>query len=429
MSAERAAGRGLLGVLRRASGSERSIFFSRFSIAAAIAVVLMGIAADERGITMAGVFVGLAAAVTWAWNRATVAGLRYGRTFSADRLFPGDVVEMTISIVNEKPLPVPWLTVDEELSDGLRLIDRESFPAGATGRRTFQLRTRLGPYERVTWRIPVECPVRGWHAIGPTTIRAGDPLGFFSNRSHRPDSDSLIVYPRIETLPNLRLPSRHAVGDVRVPRQLFVDPLRVIGIRDYRPEDPFKAIHWKASARQGRLQVRVAEPTTTMQLTVFANIDTFERYWEGLDIETSERVIEIAASLAVWALDHRYVVGVTSNAIAGGSDQPLRIPARRGTEQRLRVLEGLAKLSPYSTTPFLACVQAGAGRLAPGSTIAVVTSLLPDGLDARMQALIQAGQRVVLIPVGECPAPAIRGLIVRRIEPGIESTAGAAAHG
>jgi len=417
MSAERSVGRDLVGWFRRATGSERSIFFSRFWIVSAVAVVLLGVVADERGITMTGVFVGGAAAVTWAWNRATLAGLRYTRSFASDRLFPGDVVEMTISIVNEKPLPVPWLTIDEELSDGLKVLDRESFPAGVSGRRTMQLRTRLGSYERVTWRIAVECPVRGWHTVGPSAIRAGDPLGFFSNRLQRPEIDSLIVYPRINAMQNLRLPSRHAVGDVRVPRQLFVDPVRVIGIRDYRPEDPFKAIHWKASARQGRLQVRVAEPTTTMQLAIFANIDTFERYWEGLDIATAERVIEITASLAIWALDNRYVVGLTSNGIAGGSDQPLRILAQRGAEQRLRVLEGLAKLSPYSTTTFLSCLHTGVARLAPGTTVVIVTSLLPDGLDARMQALIQSGQRVVLIPVGDCPAPALRGLIVRRIDP------------
>jgi len=336
----------------------------------------------------------------------------------ADRVFPGDTAELTIEIVNDKPLPVPWVTIDEVMSDGLRLGDRANAPSGVSGRRTFQLRTRLGPYERVTWRIPVDCPVRGLHAIGPATIRAGDPLGFFSNRLEAGETDAIIVYPRVEPLSHLQLPSRHAIADVRVPQQLFVDPLRVIGIRDYRPEDPFKAIHWKASARQGSLQVRIAEPTTTMQLAIFANIDTFNRYWEGIDIGASERVIDLAASLAIWALDHRYVVSVASNGILAGSDQHLRVPARRGSEQRLRVLEGLAKISPFSSMPFMASLKVGSGRLAPGSTVVVITSILPDGLTARLQALIAAGQRAVLIPVGDCPVPALRGLIVRRVPEG-----------
>lgn len=402
---------------RLGTGATRSIFFSRVWIVSAAVATAIGVVAGNRGITLLGVLVCASAAVTWGWNRATLARLTYTRALANRRLFPGDVTELRIELYNDKPFPVPWVTIDEELSDGLRLTDRSTMPSGVTGRRTFQLRTRLGPFERVTWRIPVECPVRGHHAIGPATIRAGDPLGFFTNRLELEGEESLIVYPRVTPLPPFHLPPQHAVGDVRVPRQLLVDPLRVVGIRDYRPEDPFKSIHWKASARQGTLQVRVAEPTTTLRLAIFANIDTFERYWEGLDVGTSERVIELAASLAVWAIDNRYVVSVASNGIGSGSDQPLRIPSGRGPDQRLRVLEGLARLSPYSSTPFLPTLQTGAGRLAPGSTVVVITSLLPEGLPAHLRALIAAGQRVVLVPVGDCPVPAMRSLIVRRLDP------------
>jgi uncharacterized protein (DUF58 family) len=248
-------------------------------------------------------------------------------------------------------------------------------------------------------------------------IRTGDPLGFFSNRLDIGNEVSLLVYPKLSILPPLQLPPRHAVGDVRVPRQLLEDPLRIVGIRDYRPEDPFKAIHWKASARQGQLQVRVLEPTTTLQLAIFANIDTFEHYWEGLDIATAEHVIELTASLAIWAIENRYVVSVASNGIVAGTDQTLRTPSGRGPDQRLRVLEGLARLSPFSSTPFLRTLQIGSSRLQPGSTVVVITSLLPDGLTGQLRALIAAGQRVVLIPVGSCPIPALQRLIVRRVDP------------
>jgi uncharacterized protein (DUF58 family) len=268
--------------------------------------------------------------------------------------------------------------------------------------------------------MPVVCQSRGLQTIGPATIRAGDPLGFFSNRIDLPEEASIIVYPRIVPLPPFQLPPRHAVGDVRVPRQLLVDPLRVVGIRDYRPEDPFKAIHWKASARQGRLQVRVLEPTTSLQLAIIANIDTFEHYWEGLDVGASEQVIELAASLAVWALDNRYAVSVASNGIVAGTDQAMRVPSGRGVDQRRHILEGLAKLSPYSSTPFVPVLHAGSGRLAPGTTVVVITSLLPEGLTERMRALIATGRRVVLVPVADCPQPALQGLIVRRVAQAVD---------
>jgi uncharacterized protein (DUF58 family) len=266
----------------------------------------------------------------------------------------------------------------------------------------------------VRWRIPVELTSRGVRSIGPTTLRSGDPLGFFSNRRELPAAAQLLVYPRLVERPPLQLPSQHAVGDVRVPHHLLTDPIRVVGVRDYQSGDPMKSIHWKASARQGSLQVRIAEPTTTLHLTVMANIDTFNHYWEGLDVELSESVIETAASVVVWAIDHRYSVGLISNGIPATSDQPLRVRGGRGGHQRTRMLEGLAKISPYSTVPFERLLQSDIGSLMPGSTLVVITSMLPDGVPERMRTLIAAGHRVVLIPVGECPVPAIRGLAVRR---------------
>jgi uncharacterized protein (DUF58 family) len=402
-------------------GSARSLFFNRLWIFAALTVGLTGVAMNDRGIALLGVLVSLAAAVAWGWNRATLARVRYTRSIDRDRLFPGDRAELRIEIVNDKPFPVPWIAIDEEISEGIHLIDRRSTPAGLTGRRLFQMRTRLGPYERVVWRIAIESPERGIHTIGPAVIRTGDPLGFFANRLDVKDELPLLVYPRLTSLPPLQLPPRHAVGDVRVPNQLVADPLRVVGIRDYRPEDSFKSIHWKASARQGSLQVRVLEPTTTLQLAIYANIDTFEHYWEGLDIAAAERVIELTASLAMWAIAHRYIVSVASNGIVAGTDQTLKTPSGRGAEQRLRVLEGLARLSPFSSAPFLRTMQAASGRLQPGSTVVVITSLLPDGLMAHLHALIHAGQRVVLIPVGSFPTPALQGLIVRRLATPVET--------
>ena len=46
----------------------------------------------------------------------------------------------------------------------------------------------------------------------------------------------------------------------------LADPLRTVGVRDYHPEDSFRHLHWKATARAQQLQVRVFEPTTVTQL-------------------------------------------------------------------------------------------------------------------------------------------------------------------
>lgn len=397
-------------------GSRRSLFFNRVWIAGAGLIVLIGVATSERALSLLGLFVLLTAGIGALWNRWSLVGVEYTRELSTDRAFPDDIVIVTITIVNRKPLPIPWLTIEDELSEGLKPTDRETTLSGTSGRRILRIVTNVRPFERVTWRIPVACSVRGVHSLGPTTLRSADPFGFFTNRETRAVGDAILVYPRIASLAELGFPPRLSLGENRVARNLVTDPSRIVGVRDYRPDDPFRSVHWKATARQGTLQVRIAEPTTTLQLAIFLNLDTFAHYWEGLDILTAERMIEVTASLATWAADQRYAIGVTANGIVAGSDQALRIPSGRGPAQLPRVLEGLAKISPFSTMAFDRTLHLGTARIAWGSTVAVITSLLPETITAQLANLLARGHRVVLIAVGdEIEVPTLRGLVVRRV--------------
>ncbi len=403
-------------------GSTRSLFFNRAWIGGAGIVLLVGVATGVTALSLLALLVLVTAGVGSLWNRWSLVKVEYTRELSADRAFPGDEVTVTITVVNRKPLPLPWLVIEDELAEALQPLDRETAMSGTSGRRVLRIVTNVRPYERVTWRVPVGCPTRGLHTFGPVTLRAADPFGFFANRATLHLADAIVVYPRVTPLPELGFPPRLALGETRVVRHLLSDPSRVVGVRDYRPDDPFRSIHWKATARQGALQVRIAEPTTTLQLAIFVNLDTFEHYWEGLDVATAERTIEVAASVASWATGERYAVGVYANGVVAGSDQALRVPPGRGPAQLPRVLEGLAKISPYSTMAFVRTVGAGSARLPWGSTVVTVTSLLPEGLLAQLTGLMTGGYRVVLVTVGEVEVPHVRGLVVRRVE-GVERAA------
>jgi uncharacterized protein (DUF58 family) len=394
----------------------RSLFFNYLWLYTAGLVFLLGMVLGHRGLTLLAALVLVTAGAAWAWNRVCLSGVEYQRALSDDRAMPGDEVTLTITVVNRKPLPLPWLAIDEELSDGLKVLDRQTTPSGASGRQMMRITTGLRAYERVSWRIRIACPVRGAHAIGPGTLRSGDLFGFFTNRAPVPSGVSLLVYPRIVSLPDLALPAREPLGELRASRALLTDPARVVGVRDYRPDDPFRSIHWKATARQGTLQVRVPEPTTELRLGLFVNLDTFDHYWEGLDLNVSEQAIVAAASLAAWADRARYAVGVYANGLVAGSDQALRVPPSRGVGQLPRVLEGLAKVSPFSTLPFHRVIAAEATRFPYGGTLVVITSRMPDVLAGLLLQVLRAGQRVVLVPLADCLVPDLRGLVVRRIE-------------
>jgi uncharacterized protein (DUF58 family) len=393
----------------------RSVFFSRIWVGTAVITLVAGMASGLGALSLAALFVLLTAALTWAWNRYCLDGVSFERQISARTAFPGDQVDLTITVVNRKALPVVGLSVEDELSDALVPADWETTIGLTPGRRLMHFATSVRPFERVTWRIKLSCGRRGFHEFGPALLRAGDPFGFFTSRRSNTAPNAIIVYPRVHEIEDFGLPALQPFGETRVARHLLADPARVVGIRDYRPEDPFRGIHWKATARLMRLQVKVEEPVTAPQLGIFANLDTFDHYWEGLDVEVAEQVIEIAASIAIWAERQRFATGIYANGIVAGSDQALRIPPGRGLAQMPRILEGLAKLTPYSTVNFARVLGLETHRFPWGSTLVIVTRMMPEALQAQIASLIASGKRVVLVPIDECPIPEIRGLVVREV--------------
>ena len=106
-----------------------------------------------------------------------------------------------------------------------------------------------------------------------------------------PAEGSVIVYPRLHPVTDFGLPARHPLGPNRDPRRLFEDPGRPAGIREYDGNTPFKAIAWKASARTGRLQAKIFEPTVTLEVSLCLAVDGFAAG------DAFEAAVSLAASL------------------------------------------------------------------------------------------------------------------------------------
>ena len=106
-------------------------------------------------------------------------------------------------------------------------------------------------------------------------------------------------------------------------------PARGIIVRNYHPDDPLKEIHWTATARAGALQTRIYETTTALDLAIFLDLDTFERYWEGIDADQVERLISAAATIASAGLEDGYAVGLYVNGAPAEFEQLVRLPPLR----------------------------------------------------------------------------------------------------
>jgi uncharacterized protein (DUF58 family) len=384
-------------------------------IGGAIVVILIGMLVSQPAVTVIGTILLLTLALAWFWNRHVLDRLVFERQAESDRCFAGERLHLTLRLTNKKLLPMPWVRVEDNIAARVRVRDWEAFQSESPGTQVVSFFTALRWYERITWHLTLECPRRGYFHIGPVTVRAGDPFGFFVQRETLPGEQYLTIYPRLLALEEFGVPPRHLLGETNVRRTVVTDPTRTVGTREYRPEDPFKAIHWKASARAGTYQTKVFEPTANLHVAIFLNLDTVARYYEGIDQEHLERAISVAASLAKWADDEKFAVGIYANGLLAQTDQTLRIPPGRREDQFARILEGLARLTPFTYVNIAGTLEQESPRFPWGSTVLVVTMTMTDTLRRALAKLSSRGLRIVIVALGFVDDPGLSGIVVHRL--------------
>jgi hypothetical protein len=156
--------------------------------------------------------------------------------------------------------------------------------------------------------------VRGLHVFGPLRLESSDPFGWLECAADVPATQTLLVYPLIAPLEALGLSSLHPFGEYSSKRQLIEDPLRISGVRDYMFGDDPRRIHWKATARVGELRSKIYEPSSLRRLLVL--LDTYNTSIELQEVDTQiqELSITTAASIALWAMEEGYLVGLVVNS-------------------------------------------------------------------------------------------------------------------
>jgi uncharacterized protein (DUF58 family) len=360
-------------------------------------LVFIGLVAAQPLIVAVGLVIAVLGAVGRFWSRHLFDRTTVTRRLGERRAFAGEHVSLDLSLENRKVLPLPWYELRLGISEAL-LVDEEHVSGAAFPGINFVVRRgALGWYQRHEWKLNVSPAERGFHQVGPYTLRSADLLGAFPRTIEDTDLDHLIVFPRVYPLSDLGLPAERPFGDRRGRNRIFEDPLRIAGLREYRPGDPLRRIDWKATARTGDLQSRVYEPSATQQLYIMVNIDTMLHAWEGYLHDDLERTVSAAASIAVWAAGTRYAVGLLANGAFPNADRPIRLAPSRSRDQLTRVLESLAVVQPLSMGDLASAIQREQGRLPAGSTIVVVASLVPPELAATMGRLHEEGHQVFLV--------------------------------
>ncbi len=384
-------------------------------------LILAGMAAEQPVLGALGVAVLVLGGVSRGWSRRLFDRLVFTHGLSERRAFAGEKVNLAVTVDNRKLIPLPWFEWRVGVAESLP-VEREQLAASAVPGLSFIVRKgALGWYRRQRWQFTLNPGQRGYHQVGPASLRSADLLGAFPRKLDQEDTEHLVVFPRVFSLEDLGLPADRPFGERRGGERIYEDPLRIAGLREYRPGDPLRRIDWKATARHGDLQSRVYEPSAQQQLYLLVNIDTMLHAWEGYLRDELERVVSAAASIATWAAGQRAAVGLLANGAFPDADRPIRLPPSRSLDQLTRVLEALAVIQPLTMGDLAGAIERERGKLPAGSTIVVVASLVPEPLTAALARLHDAGHHVALVATSRRALEGVpAGVIVRDVSRALE---------
>lgn len=393
-----------------------------------LSILVCAVWFDVRPVALVAALLVAIAGTARLWSRSALWRVGFERELDAHRAFPDQTLTLTLRVANAKPVPVAWLNVVEQIPTALRPDSGPWAPSadGATGDLVQSL--SLLWYRRISWRHTLRCRRRGCYTVGPARLIGGDAFGLYTHERSLPATEEVVVYPRILPIDRLDPLATSPVGEIRGGKPIFEDPSRTVGIREYRPTDALKRIHWKASARRDRLQVRVYEPTTTVERVLVFGLDGF-----GVaafeEEERFEMAVSVVASLAHHAVAQRQAVGLLVNGGFADSERVISLKPAAGQEDLIRVLEALARVVPRPARPLPEMLLEENATMPHGATFTVVAGVVDAPLVEALTQLRRQGRSVCLCSWGgDSALPDRPGVPIQRLAFGGHATVASSVH-
>jgi len=266
-------------------------------------------------------------------------------------------------------------------------IIREHCPFAAVP-DVFTLVDALGPREERVVSRRILTRRRGGFQQRQIILRGGDPAGLFSRERTVVLPQSLVITPATEPLSDIPWRPRPArIATVGSPLSMAGTSQELYGIREHRAADGLRNIHWKSSARFGRLMVREFERDAVMSVALL--IDADAAHLGGPDDDSNlEYLVRAAASL----VEHLAGLYCQVALAAGGARQRVIPPAPAAPAKPVLLYElAMLKAGPL---PLATAALELAGKL-PRDGAVICLSLSPDAaLAGALEFLASQGMAV-----------------------------------
>ncbi|QNE34514.1 DUF58 domain-containing protein [Leifsonia shinshuensis] len=318
--------------------------------------------------------------------------LTVARTFHPDIVAVGEQATIVTTARNQSTRPSPparW---------------REYAPAGVEVQRSAPF-PRLGAHQvnvthgrdTVVLRQDVVAYKRGSHPVGPLIVSRTDPFGVAYAEYALGQPRQLLVTPRVVPLTSGELDVAHSEGAEHELQRHSIPSADELIAREYRPGDPLRRVHWRATARHDKLMVRQEEQRSNPEAWILMDtrpaptppgvIRPATRSAYEPEDELFETLIELVASVGVHLLDEGFVLSVVETAprqLSGrsgagrtGTLGSVTPTYDRGAADRL-LLADLAAVDATADTRDDAVAELASGLRRAGRSVPIFAALL-DG--------------------------------------------------
>ena len=245
------------------------------------------------------------------------------------------------------------LSVELPVGAGVATFDLPSLGAGASHDELFVV-----PTER-------RCVI----GIGPARAVRTDPLGLLRRDAIDPTACELFVHPKITALDSLAAGLQRDL-EGQATRDLSSSDLAFHALRDYVAGDDRRHVHWRSTAKVGKLMIRQYQDTRRLRLTLVidgatASYRTEEEFELAMSVagsicvrvaRDSQDVYLVAASHAVSAASQRRLLDTLSRGTL--ADQGQDLASRTARAARMATDTSVLILLTGSVIPFSAVKSA-----------------------------------------------------------------------
>ncbi len=298
----------------------------------------------------------------------------------------GEAVEVRFRVANHWMLPKLNLALNDDLPAGL-----SAMPASVP--------VQIAPRGAEEATYSLQLRRRGLHVIPSIRLESVDPLGLRKIESRHTQRSEVLVYPRVAPIPAHLIPP--TTGGGRAPletAQRQGEGSSFMGVREYRPGDPLRHVHWRTAARLGRLAVVEWEAEESVDAVLA--VETHEGSEHALGHSTT---LDLAAGLAASLAAKILATGDSVRLLAPGTTE-WRPNPDLGMGALPGLLESLARMQAISPHSLAAELTRVAPQFATGTLIAWLTPHLDAAVVETARTLRGARLRPYIYLLADWPA-------------------------